>query len=965
MGGTDQKDVQPAQPADEMAADLLSRAERIAGFGSWQRNYATGAGRWSDGMFRLFGLRPREGAPPYEDVLSLIHPEDRQTVVETNRRLAEEGGSAQLTYRIVRPDGRERILRAHVEASRNEVGQPVLTGVDQDVTERVRAQRELLDREEKYRTVVEHANEGICILQDGIVRFANRYIAEMLGYSPEEGLGISFDAYVHPSAVEVLRQSHQRFMAGQDDEATYEVPLLHRDGYTIAAEFNMSPTTYDGRRAGLLFVRDIARRKVAEEALRASERERAAILDGMSELVLFQDGEGRIIWANRAAAQSVGAESEELVGRCCYEVWHGRDAMREDCPVARALEARRPARAEMSSPDGRTWLVNASPVYDGEGELLGVVEVVLEVTHRRRIEQALRESEEKYRTLVESSLQGILVVRGEEPRIVFANQAAAEVFGLDVDGLLALAPGDALDFVHPDDRDVLLKSYLERLRGGTPPPPYETRIVRRDGSVRWVAASTTHVSYGGEPAVQAALLDVTERKAAEQELRESEARFRMIYETTPLGYQALDGDGQILDVNPPWLEMMGYERDEVIGRPFAELLAGASRQRLADSLERLRDSGEARDVDLEMVRKDGARLVGLFNAAASYDADGSLSHMHSFFQDITERKEAEERTARRAEALERQTAPHYEMIGESPAMLEVYEFIRKVAPTDAGVLVCGESGTGKEMIVRAIHRQSGRADGPLEVVNCAAMPPTLLEDELFGHVKGAFTGAVADKPGRFELADGGTLFLDEVVELPPECQAKLLRVLEEGCVRRVGDVKDRPADVRVVAATNRDPARALEEGRLRRDLFYRLDRLRVVVPPLREREGDLPLLAGHFLSIAAASLRGEAEGFAPGALELFVAYRWPGNVRELKNVVERMIILGEGPVLEPELVPEDIREAVQHGKGALPPLSEVKRRHVLRVLDACEGNKSRAAEMLGIDRSTLYARLNSYEHAET
>jgi transcriptional regulator with GAF, ATPase, and Fis domain len=315
----------------------------------------------------------------------------------------------------------------------------------------------------------------------------------------------------------------------------------------------------------------------------------------------------------------------------------------------------------------------------------------------------------------------------------------------------------------------------------------------------------------------------------------------------------------------------------------------------------------------------------------------------------------------RARSLSRQLGERYEMVGQSEAMNSVREFIRKVAPTDAGVLLCGESGTGKELIAWAIHNQSRRAEGPLEIVNCAAVQTALLESELFGHVRGAFTGAVSDKPGRFELADGGTLFLDEVVELPLDCQTKLLRVTEEGRVRRVGDTRDRPVSVRTIAATNRDVSRALAEGRLRPDLFYRLDRLRLEVPPLRERGGDIELLAVRFLAEFSASCNRSVEGFAPEVLQVFRRYRWPGNVRELRNVVERMVLLAKSSVLGCDDVPADLgASAREGGEAAAEPLGEVERKHILRVLQQTGGNKKLAARLLGIDRSTLYARLARY-----
>ncbi|MFW6044701.1 MAG: sigma 54-interacting transcriptional regulator [Planctomycetota bacterium] len=329
-----------------------------------------------------------------------------------------------------------------------------------------------------------------------------------------------------------------------------------------------------------------------------------------------------------------------------------------------------------------------------------------------------------------------------------------------------------------------------------------------------------------------------------------------------------------------------------------------------------------------------------------------------------------EKVAARARTFEKEVTGQYNLVGESEEMQRIYEFIEKAAPADAGVLICGESGTGKELVARAIRYNSPRSDGPFETVNCAAMSRTLVESELFGHVEGAFTGAVNDRPGRFELAHEGTLFLDEIGALPPDCQSKLLRVLETDKVRRVGDVKDREVDVRVVAATNKDLETAKKEGAFREDLYYRLDVLRTDLPPLRERGDDIVRLARHFLDRFQEKTGKVIEGYSDEVLHLFQKYDWPGNVRELKNVVERMVIMCEGDTLEAHLLPPELRAQGPGGDGMqsvgvepdeLPPLKEVEKEHIYRVLRSTEWNKKKAAEILGVDRSTLYARLNRYE----
>jgi DNA-binding NtrC family response regulator len=304
------------------------------------------------------------------------------------------------------------------------------------------------------------------------------------------------------------------------------------------------------------------------------------------------------------------------------------------------------------------------------------------------------------------------------------------------------------------------------------------------------------------------------------------------------------------------------------------------------------------------------------------------------------------------------------LVGSDPSMQAVQAFVARAAPTHAPVLVLGESGTGKELVARALHLQSKRADRPLQVVNCAAIAENLVESTLFGHVKGAFTGADETRPGVFELADGATLFLDEVGELPLPTQAKLLRALEQGEVQRVGDGNLRRVDVRLIAATNRDLAEEAKAGRFREDLFHRLNVLCVTLPPLRERPADIEPLIEHFLGESARRLGQSAKRLLPEARTLLLRHPWPGNVRQLRNVIERASIMASGPLIRSEDLPAELRAEPATVAVAAPmaSLAAVEKAHILRVLERCGGNKKQAAEVLEIDRSTLYAKLRQYGH---
>jgi DNA-binding NtrC family response regulator len=307
-------------------------------------------------------------------------------------------------------------------------------------------------------------------------------------------------------------------------------------------------------------------------------------------------------------------------------------------------------------------------------------------------------------------------------------------------------------------------------------------------------------------------------------------------------------------------------------------------------------------------------------------------------------------------------AAEAQIVGSAPAMIAVYKTVAQVAPTTASVLIQGESGTGKELVARAIHAKSPRAQKPFVAVNCAALPESILESELFGHERGSFTGATGTKRGLFEEATGGTLFLDEIGEISPKMQVQLLRVLQEGEIRRIGATDTIKVDVRVVAATNRDLKGELAAGRFREDLFFRLQVVTVRVPPLRERKGDIPLLVRHFLARHAERLGRPIPRVAPEVIEGLEAYEFPGNVRELSHIVERAMLIAREGVITAADLPTEVTRTWQAssplaGGGSLaddwPALAVLERRYIDRVLSRTGGNKTRAAEILGIDRRTL------------
>lgn len=308
-----------------------------------------------------------------------------------------------------------------------------------------------------------------------------------------------------------------------------------------------------------------------------------------------------------------------------------------------------------------------------------------------------------------------------------------------------------------------------------------------------------------------------------------------------------------------------------------------------------------------------------------------------------------------------------EIIGKSAAIKKLFRLIEKVAPTESTVLILGESGTGKELVARAIHEKSRRREGPFVPVNCGAIPEELLESELFGYEKGAFTGAVKSKPGRFEMAQGGTIFLDEVAEMSPKLQVKLLRILQEKRVERLGSERSVAVDIRILAATNRNLEKEVKEGRFREDLYFRLNVIPVHLPPLRERKEDIPLLAEHFLRRFCEREEVPLKRLSEEALACLCRYSWPGNVRELENLMERLVILSEDQVIRKEDLPEHLWQPPPLSPEPLeiPPeglnlpqiLREMEKNLILKALEASGGVKSKAAKLLGLNRTTLIEKM--------
>jgi formate hydrogenlyase transcriptional activator len=458
-----------------------------------------------------------------------------------------------------------------------------------------------------------------------------------------------------------------------------------------------------------------------------------------------------------------------------------------------------------------------------------------------------------------------------------------------------------------------------------------------------------------------------DRVRMDRMLRESEERLRDLFEEAPIAYVHEGLDSRFLRANRTALRTLGVSPTDAVGFRGLSLVPDTpeARRRAEEAFASIGRGADTAGVLMELRRHDDGRPLWI-RWWSRPDPSGTFTR--TMFLDVTEQVLTEREKARLQQQnvylQEEIKAGHNfdEIVGRSPGLVSVLQRVSKVAATDSTVLVTGETGTGKELIARAVHSASPRKGKAFIKLNCAALPSGLVESELFGHEKGAFTGAVARKPGRFELAEGGTLFLDEVGELPLDAQAKLLRVLQEREFERVGGTAPVTVDVRVIAATNRDLTRMVKEGKFREDLFYRLNVFPVRLPPLRDRKDDIPLLVRFLVSKYAARIGKRVDAVSPATMDLLVTYRWPGNIRELENVVERAVILADGPELEidPEvLAVPGVAHAVPVEPGG-QSLQSVERDHILAVLRQAnwviEGPGG-AARVLGLHPNTLRSRL--------
>jgi PAS domain S-box-containing protein len=586
---------------------------------------------------------------------------------------------------------------------------------------------------------------------------------------------------------------------------------------------------------------------------------------------------------------------------------------------------------------------------------------------RKQAEETLRKSEEIYRAMVEASPAAIMAVR--DGCFLFVNPAGARMLGFSFPEEVVGA--HILDSVAPESQQ-LVSERIERLESGKDNPIAEIELIRQDRIRITVESTSVSISIDDIPTAVIIAQDISARKKLETKVRESEERFRAFTDNLPATVYIKDENDRHVYTNPKGLKSVEKTYDEFVNMTTRDLwppevaakLIELDRKVMREGIPKVTEEwsnteeGEVhwrRDIKFPIQLGTDKKLLGgiAIDISAIKESEQELQKAYTEIKHLKEKLEQENIYLREEVSLQHR---HHEIVGQSDVIRSVLSQAEQVAAADTTVLILGETGTGKELLAHAIHNLSSREQRPMLTVNCSALPSTLIESELFGREKGAYTGALTKRLGRFEIADGYTIFLDEISEVPQELQTKLLRVLEDGTFERLGSSKTIKVDVRVIAATNRDLAEAVSQGRFREDLYYRLNVFPLTVPPLRKRREDIPLLIWTFINEYGERMGKTIESVPRKTMESLQRYLWPGNVRELKNAIERAVILSKGSGLHVEI--PGISESER--PDSMMTLEEVEKRHITNVLENTGWRvrgKNGAAQILGLKPTTLDSRI--------
>ncbi len=870
-----------------------------------------------------------------------------------------------------------------------------------DVTESKKAEEALAKSEEKYRTLFETMAQGVIYQNtDGQIISANPSAERILGLTLDQMQGLtSMDPRwrsIHEDSSDFPGETHPSMVSLKTGKPVKDVVMRvfnPKDEKHKWININAVPQFRPGEKKPYQVYTtfdDITERRQTEKELHTIQMHYTDFINASSNQVSYWkmpaglktdlpiDEQVEMMYnsycvdANKKLWELVGfTKKDELIGMKIIELFRKKiqdENFRNFIKNNYHLEGHE---FHDTFPDGREFyaLSNWYGVVE-DGCLVNLWSVSEDITERKLAEKELKSSEEKYSSVVENSNDGIVIIKDE--KIAYVNAAVKNLLGFEPNDVIGR---NVAELVAQDYREFATQRFRDRLSGKKVPSIYEISLIRKDGSLIPVEINAALMSYDGESAGLVFLRDITDRKRSEEELEKSVKYYRSLFENIADGIFIFDvmpnGTFLYVDFNPAEENIMGMTAEQIRGRTPYDLIEKEDAEKVNSRYQRCVDVKRITRYEEEMELSRGrsffsTTLVPLKNE------DGDVFRIIGMARDITERKLAEEELNKAYKEIRdlkdilqaeniylRKTIEpsslHKDIVGSSPHIKDVIEKALQVAPMDSTVLLTGETGTGKELITKGIHNASKRKNKTLITVNCAAIPDALIESELFGHEKGAFTDAHSKKIGLFEIADKSTIFLDEIGELPYNTQSKLLRVIENKEVSRIGSSQPVKVDVRIIAATNQDLPTLVKEKQFRQDLYYRLNVFPIELPPLRTRKQDIKLLVEKFVEEFNQHMGKKVSTIPKKTMEVLEKYNWPGNVRELRNIIERSMITSTGSTLKLEL-----KQFTKPIETEMTTLEDVERSYIQEVLEMTYwkiSGKDSASEILDINPSTLRSRI--------
>ncbi|HXM68126.1 MAG TPA: PAS domain-containing protein [Candidatus Acidoferrum sp.] len=902
-----------------------------------------------------------------------IHPSDVEGIVDRWRASLTTGEPFLYEARVRRADGEYRWMLHHKIAVRDEGGKIVRWyGSSIDIEDQKQAEQALRLTESFLVHAQRLTKAGTWAYKPpDICEYWSAEMFRIFGYDPAKGYPPNDDmiARVHPEDRQRGEQAlAQLFEKHREFDQKYR--FIRPDGQVrVIQDFgapvfeNGSVTRFVGACLDITEQEQMTKELKRREAYLA-EAQRLSHTGSFGWMV----SSGEIFWSKETFRIFGFDPSVKPTLDLIFERVHPEDLAVVKRTIARASQDGRNFDLEhrllLPGASVKNVQVVAQALRNESGDI-EFVGAVMDVTEAKRTEERIANSEKELRLTIET-IPAHIGTNLPDGSVDFIAQSFLDYVGLSKEQWLNWG---WMDVTHPEDVDGAVQGFRAALASGKK-FEYEQRIRHADGTYRWFLGRNVPLRNEKGTIVKwyGTLLDIEDRKRAELKLRQDEQEFRRIVDAIPHAIHVLKPDGSFLYANQAVLDYTGFTMDEVMAPDYRRRVFHPEG---LENVERERQAALSHGVPFEQERRarrsDGQYRWFLIHFNPLRDEQGLIIRWYATGIDIEDRKRAEERMRNENLALREEidrSSMFEEIVGASPALQAVLSRVSKVASVDSTVLITGDTGTGKELVARAIHRRSRRSSHPFVSVNCAAIPRDLIASELFGHEKGSFTGALQRRLGRFELAEGGTLFLDEVGELPMETQIILLRVLQEREFQRVGGSQTIRADVRVIAATNRDLEAAISSGTFRRDLFYRLNVFPIEIPSLRERKEDIPVLVEYFIDRFCRKAGKKIRTIEKKTLELLQSYSWPGNIRELQNVIERSVIVCETETfsVDPSWLSVESSRANSAGQPFAKTSAAQAKEKIEAALAQTEGRvsgPSGAAAILGIPASTLETRIRS------